>query len=63
MVMKETKNNEIDRALRLGCQTAVLGPGVKVRIINVLGRSLLTPSWYSMLQLVATLRSLGQCSG
>ena len=29
--------NQIDEAHRLGCQTAVLGEGVKVRIVNVLG--------------------------
>ena len=38
---EETKNNNgVDQALRLGCQTAVLGPDVKVRIINVLGEDL-----------------------
>ncbi|MBM74146.1 MAG: hypothetical protein CMK59_01990 [Proteobacteria bacterium] len=38
---EETKNNNgIDQALRLGCQTAVLGAGVNVRIINVLGEEL-----------------------
>ena len=37
---KETTNketNEINPLHRLGCQTAVLGEGVKVKIVNVLG--------------------------
>jgi len=29
--------NQINEAHRLGCQTAVLGEGVKVKIVNVLG--------------------------
>ena len=29
--------NQIEDAHRLGCQTAVLGEGVKVQIVNVLG--------------------------
>ena len=38
---EETKsNNGVDQSLRLGCQTAVLGSEVKVRIINVLGEEL-----------------------
>lgn len=38
---KQTKQEQgIDDALRLGCQTAVLGAGVKVKIINVLGEEL-----------------------
>ena len=34
------KNNEIPQFMRLGCQTAVLDEGVKVRIVNVLGDEL-----------------------
>jgi ferredoxin len=34
---KTRRANGVDAALRLGCQTAVLGPGVRVRIVNVLG--------------------------
>jgi ferredoxin len=33
-------SNEVDLSLRLGCQAAILGSGVKVRIINVLGEEL-----------------------
>ena len=37
----ETKRaNGVEEGLRLGCQTAVLGPGVKARIVNVLGEEL-----------------------
>ena len=37
----QTKLNTIcDPTFRLGCQAAVLGPGVKVRIINVPGEEL-----------------------
>ena len=32
--------NDIDLSLRLGCQAAVLGAGLKVRIVNVLGEEL-----------------------
>jgi len=39
---RQTKaDNNCDPAFRLGCQAAVLGPGVKVRIINVLGEELM----------------------
>ncbi len=34
------KNNGVADHMRLGCQTAVLGEGVKVRIINILGEDL-----------------------
>ena len=34
------KNNGVAENLRLGCQTAILGAGIKVRIINVLGEDL-----------------------
>lgn len=34
------KNNGVAEHMRLGCQTAVLGSGVKVRIVNVLGEDL-----------------------
>ena len=34
---KTKKENNIPAERRLGCQTAVLGAGVKVRIINVFG--------------------------
>ena len=34
------KNNGVAEHMRLGCQTAVLGAGVKVRIVNVLGEDL-----------------------
>ena len=34
------KNNGVAENLRLGCQTAILGEGVKVRIVNVLGEDL-----------------------
>jgi ferredoxin len=34
---KTKRINNVDAALRLGCQTAVLGHGVKVRVVNVLG--------------------------
>ena len=38
---KQTKQEQgIDEALRLGCQTAVLGAGVRAKIINVLGEEL-----------------------
>ena len=37
---KTKTDNEIDLNLRLGCQTAVLGENLKVRIINVLGEEL-----------------------
>lgn len=30
-------------AQRLGCQTGVIGPGVRVRIVNVLGEELIDP--------------------
>jgi ferredoxin len=37
----ETKRaNGVSDHLRLGCQTAVLGPGVRAKIINVLGEEL-----------------------
>ena len=37
----ETKsNNGVAEHLRLGCQTAILGEGIKVRIVNVLGEDL-----------------------
>ncbi len=32
--------NKVDDTRRLGCQTGVLGPGVHVKIINVLGEEL-----------------------
>lgn len=31
------KKNDVSNEYRLGCQTAIIGTGVKVRIINVLG--------------------------
>ena len=31
------KNNDVPEDFRLACQTAVIGSGVKIRIINVLG--------------------------
>ena len=34
------KLNKVDREMRLGCQTGVLGEGVRVRITNVLGEEL-----------------------
>jgi ferredoxin len=34
------KNNGVAEFLRLGCQTAVLGEGIKIRIVNVLGEDL-----------------------
>jgi ferredoxin len=38
---KRTKQeNNVDSSMRMGCQVAVLGPGVKVRIVNVLGEEL-----------------------
>jgi ferredoxin len=37
---KTKANNGIDASRRLGCQTAVIGTGVKVKIINVLGEEL-----------------------
>jgi ferredoxin len=37
---KTKTSNEVDLSLRLGCQAAILGSGVKVRIINVLGEEL-----------------------
>ena len=37
---KTKADNEIDSGLRLGCQAAVIGSGVKVKIINVLGEEL-----------------------
>ena len=33
-------DNEVPSELRLGCQSAVIGPGVTVKIINVLGEDL-----------------------
>lgn len=33
-------NNNVDLSLRLGCQAAILGPNVEVRIVNVLGEEL-----------------------
>ena len=36
----EKQERGIDEALRLGCQTAVLGAGVRAKIINVLGEEL-----------------------
>ena len=38
--MKTKENNGVDTSLRLGCQAAVLGENLKVRIINVLGEEL-----------------------
>jgi ferredoxin len=38
--VKTKADNGVDPARRLGCQTAVLGPGVHVKIINVLGEDL-----------------------
>lgn len=35
--LKTQRANDVPLGHRLGCQTAVLGPGVKVRIVNVLG--------------------------
>ena len=37
---KTKEDNKIDFNLRLGCQSAVLGSDLKVRIINVLGEEL-----------------------
>jgi len=37
---KTKKENGVDPSRRLGCQVAVLGPGVHVKIINVLGEEL-----------------------
>ena len=37
---KTKMENGCDPSYRLGCQAAVLGPGVSVRIINVLGEEL-----------------------
>ena len=38
---RQTKSEHgIDPSYRLGCQAAVLGPGVAVRIVNVLGEEL-----------------------
>ncbi len=37
---KTKADNGIDPTRRLGCQTGVLGPGVVVKIINVLGEEL-----------------------
>lgn len=34
------KANGVDPSMRLACQVAVTGPGVKVRIVNVLGEIL-----------------------
>jgi len=34
------KENNVDPSFRLGCQSAVIGAGVKVKIINVLGEEL-----------------------
>ena len=34
------RENGVDDSLRLGCQSAVMGAGVKVKIINVLGEEL-----------------------
>ena len=31
------KNNNVAPEFRLGCQTGVLGEGIKVKIVNVLG--------------------------
>ena len=39
------QENGIDEAFRLGCQSAVLGPSVKVKIINVLGEDLIEDSY------------------
>ena len=33
----------VPEAQRLGCQTGVIGPGVHVRIVNVLGEELIDP--------------------
>ena len=38
--MRTKENSGVPPSLRLGCQTAVLGPGLKVKIINVLGEEL-----------------------
>jgi len=38
--VKTKLDNGVDATRRLGCQTGVLGPGVHVRIINVLGEEL-----------------------
>ena len=32
---KVKKENNVDAAMRLGCQTAVVGPGVKIQIIDL----------------------------
>lgn len=37
---KTKTENGVESHLRLGCQAAVLGPGIKARIINVLGEEL-----------------------
>ena len=37
---KTKAENGVDPSRRLGCQTGVLGPGVHVKIINVLGEEL-----------------------
>ena len=37
---KTKTENGVDLTRRLGCQTSVLGPGVHVKIINVLGEEL-----------------------
>lgn len=37
---KTKADNSVEGHLRLGCHSAVLGPGIKVRIINVLGEDL-----------------------
>lgn len=37
---KTKTENNVDPARRLGCQAGVMGPGVHVRIINVLGEDL-----------------------
>jgi len=34
------ERNNVDSSLRLGCQAAVLGENLRVRIINVLGEEL-----------------------
>jgi len=37
---KTIENNGVDASLRLGCQSAVLGENLRIRIINVLGEEL-----------------------
>ena len=37
---KTKQENEVDAKYRLGCQAAVLGPDIRVRMINILGEEL-----------------------